>query len=120
MPSHTHNVEGDYVVFPPPNDGEVKKSQKSKGSPPTKTAGESSLWDKTDEDYLIEIKSRNDNKKSLHYLPRTENLVQWNLYSVMTNVVKGLIFYVNKNTQEYNIYETQRNNKIVDKIFNKM
>jgi CRISPR/Cas system-associated exonuclease Cas4 (RecB family) len=74
----------------------------------------------TDEDYLIEIKSRNDNKKSLPYLPRTEHLIQWNLYSVMTDVVKGLIFYVNKNTQEYNIYETQRNNKIVDKIFHKM
>tara|TARA_R100001086_G_scaffold249521_2_gene189556 strand:- start:252 stop:902 length:651 start_codon:yes stop_codon:yes gene_type:complete len=74
----------------------------------------------TGEDYLIEIKSRSDNKYAVRYLPRPEHLVQWNLYSLMTNVVKGLLFYVNKNTQAYNIYETQRDESILEKIINKM
>jgi len=74
----------------------------------------------TGENYLIEIKSRNDNRFALPYLPRFPHLVQWNLYSVMTNVVRGLLFYINKNTQEYNIYEIQRNDTILKNVFNKM
>jgi len=38
----------------------------------------------TDEDFLLEIKSRADNKRAVKYLPRPEHLLQWNLYSAMT------------------------------------
>ena len=74
----------------------------------------------TDEDFLLEIKSRSDNKRAVNYLPRAEHILQWNLYSAMTKVVKGIIFYINKNTQEYNIFETTRNDQIINKVFNKL
>jgi len=74
----------------------------------------------TGEDHLLEIKSRSDNKYALRYLPRPEHLVQWNLYSVMTKVTKGILFYINKNTQVYNIYDVYRDNSIVEKVFAKM
>ena len=31
-----------------------------------------------------------------------------------------IIFYINKNTQEYNIFETTRNDQIMIKVFNKL
>ncbi|MAH51107.1 hypothetical protein CMI37_35145 [Candidatus Pacearchaeota archaeon] len=74
----------------------------------------------TDEDHLVELKSRNNNKRALPYLPRAEHLLQWNLYSLMTGVVKGFIFYINKDNQEYNIYETKRNDKVLEKVLRKM
>jgi len=74
----------------------------------------------TDEDFLLEIKSRADNKRAVKYLPSPDHLLQWNLYSAMTKVVKGIIFYINKNTQEYNIFETKRNDQIISKVFKKL
>ena len=76
----------------------------------------------TDEDNLLEIKSMAEpkNKKYLQYLPKPEHILQWNLYSAMTKVVKGIIFYINKNSQQYYIYETQRNDQIISKVFRKL
>jgi len=71
---------------------------------------------------LLEIKSMADpkNKKSLQYLPRHEHLLQWNLYSLMTDIDEGIIFYVNKNSQDYMIFPVERNNDIIENTLTKL
>ena len=71
---------------------------------------------------LLEIKSMANpkNKYALKYLPRAEHLIQWNLYSMMTDLEEGLIFYINKNTQEYLMYPVARDQKLLDETLNKL
>ena len=76
----------------------------------------------TDEkEILLELKSMAEpkNPKYAQYLPRQEHLVQWNLYSLMTGIDEGIIFYINKNNQEYIICETERNDSIIDTTLEK-
>ena len=69
---------------------------------------------------LLEIKSMAEpkNKKymSSQYLPKHEHLMQWNLYSLMTGLDEGIIFYINKNSQEYMIFPVERNDTIIEHL----
>ena len=71
---------------------------------------------------LLEIKSMAEpkNKKYLQYLPKHEHLMQWNLYSMMTGLDEGIIFYINKNSQEYMIFPVERNDDIIENILKKL
>lgn len=71
---------------------------------------------------LLEIKSMANpkNKYALRYLPRAEHLIQWNLYSMMTDLEEGLIFYINKNTQEYMMYPVERDQALLDNTLHKL
>ena len=71
---------------------------------------------------LLEIKSMANpkSKYALKYLPRTEHLIQWNLYSMMTDLEEGLIFYINKNTQDYLIYPVERDQALLDTTLHKL
>ena len=48
-----------------------------------------------DKEILLELKSMAEpkNPKYAQYLPRHDNLIQWNLYSLMTGIDEGIIFY---------------------------
>ena len=41
------------------------------------------------------------------------------MYSLMTGINEGVIFYINKNNQEYIICETERNQSIIDTTLEK-
>ena len=71
---------------------------------------------------LLEIKSMAEpkNKKYLQYLPKHEHLMQWNLYSMMTGLDEGIIFYINKNSQDYMIFPVERNDGIIENILKKL
>ena len=71
---------------------------------------------------LLEIKSMANPKTkwALKWLPRKEHLVQWNLYSMMTGLDEGLIFYINKNTQDYLIYSVKQDQEILDATLDKL
>ena len=70
---------------------------------------------------LVEVKSMAEpkNPKYAQYLPRHDHLIQWNLYSLMTGINDGIVFYVNKNNQEYIICETERNESIINTTLDK-
>ncbi|ANS04406.1 CRISPR-associated protein Cas4 [uncultured Mediterranean phage] len=72
-------------------------------------------------DILLEVKSMAEpkNPKYAQYLPRHDHLIQWNLYSLMTGINEGIIFYINKNNQEYIICETERNESIIENTLEK-
>ena len=53
------------------------------------------------------------------FLPRHDHLIQWNLYSLMTGIDEGIIFYINKNNQQYIICETERNESIISTTLEK-
>ena len=74
-----------------------------------------------DKEVLLELKSMAEpkNPKYAQYLPRHDHLIQWNLYSLMTGINEGIIFYINKNNQEYIICETERNDSIIDTTIEK-
>ena len=79
-----------------------------------------------DKEILLELKSMAEPKpigKKDHryetFLPRHDHLIQWNLYSLMTGIDEGVIFYIIKNTQEYIICETERNQSIIDTTLEK-
>ena len=74
-----------------------------------------------DKEILLELKSMAEpkNPKYAQYLPRHDHLIQWNLYSLMTGINDGIIFYINKNNQEYIICETERNDSIIDTTLEK-
>ena len=61
----------------------------------------------TNEKYVLELKSRNENTRYAQktILPSSSHLIQWNLYSHMSGIEKGLIFYINKGNNQYQIYE---------------
>ena len=59
------------------------------------------------------------NPKYAQYLPRHDHLIQWNLYSLMTGIDEGIIFYINKNNQQYIICETERNDSIIETTLEK-
>jgi len=69
----------------------------------------------TEEKYVLELKSRNENtnyaRKAI--LPSQDHLIQWNLYSHMSGIEQGLIMYINKGNQQYNIFEIERNENIL-------
>ena len=71
---------------------------------------------------LLEIKSMAEpkNKKYLQYLPKHEHLMQWNLYSMKTGLEEGIIFYINKNSQDYMIFPVERNDGIIENILKKL
>jgi len=72
-------------------------------------------------DLLLEVKSMADpkNPKYAQTLPYHSHLVQWNLYSLMTGIDEGIVFYINKNNQEYVICETERNDNIIKETLDK-
>ena len=74
-----------------------------------------------DKNLLLELKSMAENKnpKYAQYLPRHDHLIQWNLYSLMTGIDEGLIFYINKNNQLYTICEVERNESIIENTLEK-
>ena len=111
--------------------------EKLKGSGVLVSAEEEVTWDEprivghydaiiertTDKKHiLLEIKSMAEpkNKKYLQYLPKHEHLMQWNLYSMMTGLDEGIIFYINKNSQEYMIFPVERNDDIIENILKKL
>ena len=71
---------------------------------------------------LLEIKSMANpkNPNYLQYLPRKEHLIQWNLYSLMTGLDEGIIFYINKNTQIYHMFEVHRDEQIIEDTLAKL
>ena len=79
---------------------------------------------------LIEVKSYGEPKANSKYkldLPKPEHVGQWNFYSYLTSINdnvpdtdKGFIFYMNKNTQEYKIYNQTRNWGVINKLLAKM
>ena len=75
----------------------------------------------TGEKYALELKSRNENtnyaRKAI--LPSQDHLIQWNLYSLMTDIEQGLIMYINKGNQQYNIFEVERNENILQPVLEK-
>ena len=74
-----------------------------------------------DKHLLLELKSMAEPKYKgwRETLPKHDHLMQWNLYSLMTGIDEGIIFYINKNTQEYIICETERNQSIIDNTLEK-
>jgi len=77
---------------------------------------------------LVELKSYADpaGRYKLN-LPREEHIGQWNLYSFLTSVNdhvpdvdSGFIFYFNKNTQEYKIYQQKRNILRISNLLKKL
>lgn len=71
-----------------------------------------------DKQFLLELKSMANPKRKTE-LPRPDHLMQWNLYSLMTGINEGMIFYINKDNQEYTICETERNDEIVEATLDK-
>lgn len=76
----------------------------------------------TDKQILLELKSMAEpkNPRYTSYLPKPDHLIQWNLYSLMTGINDGIIFYINKNNQEYILCETERNEDIINATLNKL
>jgi len=63
----------------------------------------------------IEIKSMAEPKNPKYKaVPKPEHVIQWNLYSLMTDLEEGIILYVNKNSQVYEICEVRRDSAILD------
>ena len=75
----------------------------------------------TNEKYVLELKSRNENTRYAQktILPSSSHLIQWNLYSHMSGIEKGLIFYINKGNNQYQIYEVEQNESILENTFEK-
>lgn len=69
---------------------------------------------------LVEFKSYAEpSSKYKLYLPKADHVIQWNLYSYLTGVEKGFIFYLNKNSQQFKIYKQQRNLEVLNGVLNK-
>ena len=77
---------------------------------------------KTKEKELVELKSYANpkNKNFRLTLPKADHIMQWNLYSLMTDVLQGIIFYINKNDQKYKIYPVKRNERVLTTLFKKL
>ena len=75
----------------------------------------------TQEKYVLELKSRNEGTRYAQrsILPSSSHLIQWNLYSHMAGIEKGLIFYINKGNNQYQIYEVEQNESILENTFEK-
>ena len=78
--------------------------------------------------YLVEFKSHKDVKdngnsysKPWNKLdsPYMDHIYQWQLYSFLTGVMKGVIFYINKNTLQYKIFEQEQDKDIIYDIIEK-
>jgi len=71
--------------------------------------------------FLLELKSMAEprNPKYAEPLPKNDHLIQWNLYSMMTGITEGMIFYINKNNQEYTICEIEQNDSIINSTLDK-
>jgi len=76
-----------------------------------------------DKQFLLELKSMAAPKYKKDYkgedLPRQDHLIQWNLYSLMTGIDEGMIFYINKNTQEYYLKEVTKDDDIIQQTLDK-
>lgn len=73
------------------------------------------------EQYLLEIKSFADPPPNVRLtLPRSDHVIQWNLYAFLTKLVHGMLFYINKNNQTYYIEEQTLNHSIVDPVLEKL
>ena len=69
---------------------------------------------------LLEIKSMAEPKNPKYKaVPKSEHVIQWNLYSLMADLEEGIILYVNKNSQVYEICEVHRDSAILDSILAK-
>ena len=78
---------------------------------------------KTGEQELLEIKSYAEPKLNSRFvlkLPLASHVSQWNLYSLMTGVAKGLIFYINKNDQSYKVCLQVQNSRLLSLLFRKL
>lgn len=79
---------------------------------------------KTGEEELVEVKSYAEPKqrsaKFPFKLPLPAHVGQWNLYSLMTGVAKGIILYINKNDQSYKVSPQVQDEKILIKLFTKL
>ena len=75
----------------------------------------------TGEKYVMELKSRNEGTRYAQktILPTSAHLIQWNLYSHMSGIEKGIIFYVNKGNNQYQLYEVEQNESIIENVFDK-
>ena len=81
--------------------------------------------------YLIEIKSHKDSLKdslTIDYNddstvgswdelkePHINHRLQWNLYSLMTGVIEGCVFYINKNDLRYKLFDVQQDRDLINK-----
>lgn len=75
----------------------------------------------TGEKFLLEIKSFAEPSANFTIsLPRSDHVIQWNLYAFLTKIAKGFLFYVNKNNQSYFIEEQTINPQIVDPVLEKL
>ena len=69
---------------------------------------------------LLEIKSMAEPKNPKYkQVPKPEHVIQWNLYSLMTDLEEGIILYVNKNSQVYEICEVHRDAAVLDSVLKK-
>jgi len=69
---------------------------------------------------LLEIKSMAEPKNPKYKaVPKPEHIIQWNLYSLMTGLDEGIILYVNKNSQVYDICEVTRDDAVLESVFSK-
>lgn len=78
--------------------------------------------------YLVELKSHKDVKdngnsyaKPWNKLeaPYIDHVYQWQLYSFLTDIKKGVIFYINKNTLQYKIFDLNQDMEIINKLIEK-
>ena len=70
---------------------------------------------------MLELKSRNENSSYSQNAanPSKNHLIQWNLYSHMTGIEKGLIMYINKGNQQYEIFDVERDQDILQPTLDK-
>ena len=73
-------------------------------------------------EYIVEIKSISSSQyKLLKNKPKPDHLVQWNLYSYITGIPRGHIFYIIKDdTIEPKALLVKRDDKIIDETLNKL
>jgi len=75
---------------------------------------------KDEKHILLEIKSMAEPKNPKYKnVPKPEHVIQWNLYSLMTGLDEGIILYVNKNSQVYDICEVSRDEAILAAMMTK-
>lgn len=74
---------------------------------------------KTGEKLLAEFKSKSD---SDYYkiMPHPDHVLQWNLYSYLTGIEEGFIWYMNKNDQKYETYDMVKDYNMLDDLLAKL
>ena len=89
-------------------------------SPPILGTYDAIIINPEGEKELVEFKSYAEpSSKYKLYLPKPEHVIQWNLYSHLTGVDKGFLFYLNKNSQQYKIYKQEKNLSVLNSVLKK-